>query len=90
MAGPAQPGLEVRHGAYRGWRGCLAAGGKSQRRVYLAALRARDPAAARELITQSWAAAGPERVMFLSVLANEELSLADEPLLEAALDERDA
>ena len=42
-------------------------GGKSQRRGYLAALRARDPAAARELITQSWAAAGPERVMFLSV-----------------------
>ena len=65
-------------------------GGKSQRRGYLAALRARDPAAARELITQSWAAAGPERVMFLSVLANQGLSLADEPLLEAALDERDA
>ncbi len=40
-------------------------GGKSQRRGYLAALRARDPAAARELITQSWAAAGPdERFMF--------------------------
>ena len=65
-------------------------GGKSQRRAYLAALRARDPAAARELITQSWEAAGPERVMFLSVLANDGLSLADEPLLEAALDERDA
>ncbi|HEY3646389.1 MAG TPA: DUF5691 domain-containing protein [Streptosporangiaceae bacterium] len=65
-------------------------GGKSQRRGYLSALRARDPAAARELITQSWAAAGPERVMFLSVLANQGLSLADEPLLEAALDERDA
>ena len=65
-------------------------GGKSQRRGYLAALRARDPAAARELITQSWAAGGPERVMFLSVLANQGLSLADEPLLESALDERDA
>src|SRR2546430_12661845 len=37
---------------------------------------------------QSWAAAGPERVMFLTVLANQGLSLADEPLLEAALDER--
>ena len=45
-------------------------GGKSQRRAYLTALRARDPAAARELITQSWEAAGPERVMFLSVLAS--------------------
>ena len=66
-------------------------GGKSQRRGYLAALRARDPGAARDLISQSWeAAAGPERVMFLSVMANAGLSLADEPLLEAALDERDA
>jgi len=65
-------------------------GGKGQRRGYLAALRARDPAAARELITASWQAAGPERVMFLSVLAIGGLSLADEALLEAALDERDA
>jgi hypothetical protein len=66
-------------------------GGKSQRRGYLAALRTRDPGAARELITASWeAAAGPERVMFLSVMANTGLSLADEPLLEAALDELDA
>src|SRR5207302_10561084 len=65
-------------------------GGKSQRRGYLTVLRARDPAAARELIAQSWETAGPERVMFLSVLASEGLSLADEPLLEAALDERDA
>ncbi len=65
-------------------------GGKSQRRAYLAALRTRDPAAARELITQNWEAAEPERVMFLSALAGAGLSLADEPLLEAALDERDA
>ena len=65
-------------------------GGKSQRRGYLTALRARDPAAARELIAQSWETAGPERVMFLSALAGAGLSLADEPLLEAALDERDA
>ena len=66
-------------------------GGKSQRRGYLAALRTRDPGTARELITESWeAAAGPERVMFLSVMASAGLSLADEPLLEAALDERDA
>jgi hypothetical protein len=65
-------------------------GGKSQRRGYLTALRARDPGAARELIVQTWEAAGPERVMFLSVMANAGLSLADEPLLEAALDDRDA
>ena len=65
-------------------------GGKSQRRGYLTALRARDPDAARELIAKSWEAAGPEQVMFLSVLASTGLSLTDEPLLEAALDERDA
>jgi Family of unknown function (DUF5691) len=66
-------------------------GSTSQRRGYLTALRARDPRAARELILQSWeAAAGPERVMFLSVMANAGLSLADEPLPEAALDDRDA
>jgi Family of unknown function (DUF5691) len=62
-------------------------GSKSQRRDYLTALRARDPAAARELVTLSWEAAAPERVMFLSVQANADLSLADEPLLEAALDD---
>lgn len=77
-------------------------GDASQRRGYLAALRARDPDAARELIAGSWDAAGAERVMFLSVLADESaaskgskgstgskgLSLADEPLLEAALGDR--
>ena len=65
-------------------------GGKSQRRGYLAALRARDPAAARDLITQSWEAAGPdERLMFINAITDG-LSLADEPLLEAALDDSGA
>ena len=64
-------------------------GDARQRRGYLAALRARDSGAARELIAASWDAAGSERVMFLSVLADG-LSLADEPLLEAALDDRAA
>ena len=64
-------------------------GDAGQRRGYLAALRARDPDAARELIAASWDAAGPERVMFLSVMADG-LSPADEPLLEAALDDRAA
>ncbi len=60
-------------------------GRTGQRRAYLAALRARDPGAARELIADSWAAAGPdERVMFAGVLADG-LSPADEPLLAAAL-----
>jgi hypothetical protein len=65
-------------------------GGKGQRRGYLAALRARDPGAARDLIAQSWAAASPdEHVMFLKAMTGG-LSLADEPLLEAALDDPNA
>jgi Family of unknown function (DUF5691) len=61
-----------------------------QRRGYLTALRASDPGAARDLITAGWPAAGAsERVMFLSVLADEAgLVPDDEPLLEAALDDR--
>jgi hypothetical protein len=63
-------------------------GSATQRRAYLTALHARDPAAARDLITGSWVAAGPEeRVMFVNAMADG-LSLADEPLLEAALDDR--
>ena len=63
-------------------------GDARQRRGYLAALRARDPGASRELIAGSWDAAGPdERVMFVNVMADG-LSLADEPLLEAVLDDR--
>jgi hypothetical protein len=62
-------------------------GDPGQRRGFLAGLRAADPSAARDLIAASWATAGPERVMFVSVLADG-LSHADEPLLEAALDDR--
>ncbi len=59
-----------------------------QRRNYLASVLATDPDAARDLVTGDWLAAGPgDRVMFLSVLAGR-LSPADEPLLEAALDDR--
>lgn len=61
-------------------------GSVGQRRGYLTALRTRDPAAARELIADSWAAAGPdERAMFVTVLAAG-LGPADEPLLDIALD----
>lgn len=61
-------------------------GSISQRRGYLTALRARDPAAARELIADGWAAAGPdEHAMFITVLAAG-LCPADEPLLDIALD----
>ncbi len=59
-------------------------GDPAQRRSYLAGLRSRDPGAARELIAESWREAARDRVMFLSVLADN-LSLADEPLLETAL-----
>jgi hypothetical protein len=63
-------------------------GGPGQRRGYLASLLAADPDAARDLVRGSWAAAGPaERVMFLSVLSGRPAP-ADEPLLEAALDDR--
>jgi Family of unknown function (DUF5691) len=62
----------------------------SLRRGYLASLRASDPGAARELIAGSWGAAGPDdRVMFVRVMADGP-SLADEPLLEAALDDETA
>ena len=64
-------------------------GDAAQRRGYLVALRGQDPDAARELIAASWDAAGPERVMFLTVLADG-LSPADEPLLESALGDRAA
>ncbi len=65
-------------------------GTAAQRRGYLTVLRARDPGAARDLITASWDAAGPdERVMFLGAIA-EGLGPADESLLDGALDDRHA
>jgi hypothetical protein len=64
----------------RAWR----LGDTGQRRSYLADLRARDPEAARELVAASWPGAGRDRVMLLSVLADQ-LTPADEPLLENAL-----
>jgi Family of unknown function (DUF5691) len=59
-----------------------------QRRGYLASLLAREPAAARQLISSSWEAHPRERYMFLMVLSDG-LSPADEPLLETALDDPD-
>jgi Family of unknown function (DUF5691) len=63
-------------------------GDAGQRRGYLISLLASDPDRARNLVADGWEAAGPgERTMFLSVLADG-LGPADEPLLEAALDDR--
>jgi len=65
-------------------------GRAAQRRGYLASLRVRDPAAASELIAGSWESAGPDdRSMFVRVMADGP-RLADEPLLEAALDDETA
>jgi hypothetical protein len=85
-AKPGQHATDARRPSENVWR----LGDIGQRRGYLAALRAGDPGAARELIAGSWAAASAsERVMFLRVLADEAgLAPEDEPLLEAALDDR--
>ena len=63
-------------------------GTTGDRRAHLAALRAADPAAARELLARSWARETPEdRAAFIAVFADG-LSPDDEPFLEAALDDR--
>ena len=63
-------------------------GDAAQRRQLLAALRRTDPDAARELLTGSWATeSGEDREAFVDLLGTG-LTAADEPLLEAALDDR--
>ncbi len=65
-------------------------GDVAQRLDYLAALRAADPAAARDLVRAAWdAAPARERLGFLTVLADR-LGAGDEPLLDAALTDRSA
>jgi Family of unknown function (DUF5691) len=60
------------------------------RRSYLAALRARDPAAARDLLAAGWSReTGDDRTDLLGVLARG-LSAADEEFLETVLDDRKA
>ncbi|GGK84453.1 hypothetical protein GCM10012284_18330 [Mangrovihabitans endophyticus] len=59
-----------------------------ERLAYLRRLRARDPAAARELIDDAWAGeSAGERERLVTVLGDG-LSTDDEPLLERALDDR--
>ncbi len=63
-------------------------GTSGDRRAHLAALRARDPEAARELLAVGWDKETPEdRAVFTRILADG-LTMADEPFLEAALDDR--
>ncbi|MGY1802498.1 DUF5691 domain-containing protein [Blastococcus sp. SYSU D00922] len=65
-----------------------ATGATAERRALFARLRASDADLARELLTGSWATeTGEDREAFLDALAPT-LSPADEPLLEAALDDR--
>ncbi|WP_040827521.1 SWIM zinc finger family protein [Nocardia jiangxiensis] len=62
-------------------------GRPAERRAWLVQLRAHDPRAARETLTGTWRSEpGPVRADLLAVLA-EGLTLADEPLLESALDD---
>lgn len=62
-------------------------GRTTERRAWLAQLRARDPHTARETLTGSWRSEpGPARADLLAVLADG-LGPADEPLLESALDD---
>ncbi|MFF0338457.1 DUF5691 domain-containing protein [Kribbella sp. NPDC004875] len=63
-------------------------GNAIQRRTWLRATRAQDPAAAREALAEVWPTeAAATRADFLGLLA-EGLSPADEEFLEAALDDR--
>jgi hypothetical protein len=65
-------------------------GTSAQRRDHLARLRRGDPAAARELLAASWGKeTAADRAAFVAVL-EDGLSAADEPFLEAALDDRAA
>jgi hypothetical protein len=63
-------------------------GNRRERLAFLSDLRTRDPQAARELLTSTWAEESPnERAAFLPLLANR-LSLDDEPFLDSVLDDR--
>lgn len=66
----------------------FANGSGPARRAAFAQLRREDPNAAREALTQGFAKESPEdRAAFVQAFA-EGLSMADEPFLEAALDDR--
>jgi hypothetical protein len=65
-------------------------GSRGERRAYLATLRDRDPAAARDLLAAGWSReTGDDRTDLLAVLTRG-LSAADEEFLDRALDDRKA
>ncbi|MDL2077706.1 DUF5691 domain-containing protein [Streptomyces sp. GXMU-J15] len=83
-ADSALPGPEETERVQRLWQEGLFA----ERVALLAALRAREPAAARELLASTWATERAEdRLMFLDSLRTN-LGAADEPFLEQALADR--
>ncbi|MBG0817268.1 hypothetical protein HS045_24315 [Planomonospora sp. ID82291] len=85
---PAWGFLEQEAGAARPRPQEWELGTPGDRRAYLAALRADDPAAARELLAATWEKETPDdRAAFLETFADG-LGPGDEPFLEAALDDR--
>ncbi|CCK27993.1 hypothetical protein BN159_3614 [Streptomyces davaonensis JCM 4913] len=83
-AGTALPRPEERERVQRLWQEGLFA----ERVALLAAIRAREPAAARELLAATWATERAEdRLMFLDSLRTG-LDAPDEPFLEQALADR--
>ncbi|WP_328794252.1 DUF5691 domain-containing protein [Herbidospora solisilvae] len=76
---PAQAGLD--HGPWE-------FGTRGDRQAFLAALRAASPDEARDLLEVTWPKENPDdRAVFVAVLADG-LTMADEPFLEKALDDR--
>jgi Family of unknown function (DUF5691) len=63
-------------------------GSRPQRLGYLRRLRRADPAAARELLDRDWATLTPDERSDLAGTLADGLTLADETLLERALDDR--
>jgi hypothetical protein len=85
VAGATPPAASI-----SGDPGLWQTGDRAQRRAHLAALRTRDPAAARELLADGWSReTGDDRAALLAVLARG-LSPEDEEFLETALDDRKA
>jgi hypothetical protein len=86
MAGPDPGGAGTAADGPAVWE----TGRRPERRGYLTALRARDPAAARDLLAAGWSAeTADDRADLLSVLALG-LSAADEEFLDSVLDDRKA